>query len=205
MAFFEERFPDSIAQGATGGPRFSTSKAVVTGGARSANKNWTAPLHEYNVAQGIKTVAQFDQVRQFFWVVDGDYDGFRFKDYADFRVGVDRGVLTLVSGANYQLGFTYAYGARSVVRRIQKPVPGTVSVFRLRVGVTTDVTGTSTIDTTTGVVAITGHTLGDTYTWSGEFDVPVAFKEGVLDAKQIGQENSLYMDWGAITLEEIRV
>lgn len=204
MAFFEDRFPDEIAMGATGGPRFKTSKATVTGGARTANKDWDAPLHYFNVAQAIKTREDFHTVRQFFWVVAGAFDGFRFKDFSDYEVDVDRGVLTLISAGSYQLGYAQRYGSRSVTRAILKPVAGTVQLFRTRTGATTNITVASTIDTTTGIVGITGHTAGDTYTWSGEFDIPMAFSDDSMDAAQIGPDGSMFINWTSIQLEEIR-
>lgn len=204
MAFFEERFPDDIAQGATGGPRFKTT-VTRTPGKRLANRDWQAPLHAYNVGQAIKSRADFDTVRSFFWVVYGAYDGFRFKDFADYTCPADRGVCTLVSGSDYQLGKTYAYGSRSVTRAIRKPVAGSVAVYRTRSGSTTDITGSSTLDNTTGIVTVTGHASGDVYTWAGEFDVPVAFADDAMDAQQLGAENSLLIDWGSIALEEIPV
>lgn len=204
MAFFEERFPDSIAQGAVGGPRFKTTAVEVASGARVANRDWSAPLHHFNVAQAIKTLKQFHTVRAFFWVVYGAYDGFRFKDYSDYVAPDNRGVMTLVSGNDYQLGLTYAYGSRSVIRKILKPVAGTVTVLRTRAAVVSNITLASTIDTTTGVVTVSGHLAGDTYTWSGEFDVPVYFADDNLDAAQIGADGSLLMSWNSIALVECR-
>jgi len=204
MAFFEDRFPDSIAQGATGGPRFKTSAVEVSGGARVANRDWSAPLHHFNVAQAIKTLAQFHTVRAFFWVVYGAYDGFRFKDYSDYQAPDTRGVMTLVSGSDYQLGLNYTYGARTVRRTILKPVAGTVAVLRTRSAVVSNITGSSTVNTTTGVVTVSGHVSGDTYTWSGEFDVPVYFEDDTLDAAQIGADGSLLMNWSSIGLIECR-
>lgn len=205
MAFFEERFPDDIAQGATGGPRFKTSVTKTRSGQRGANRDWLAPLHFYNVAQAIKTRADFEAVRSFFWVVYGAFDGFRFKDFADYSCTAARGVCTLVSGSAYQLGKTYSYGSRSVTRNITKPVAGTVAILRTRSGSTTDITGASALDTTTGIVTVTGHASGDVYTWSGEFDVPAVFADDAMDVRQLNSDSNLVLDWGAIAIEEVRL
>lgn len=203
MAFFEDRFPDSIAQGGRGGPRFKTSRAMTTSGNRQANKEWSSPLHAYNVAQAIKSQADFDTVLSFFMVVYGAFDGFRFKDYADYKVAATRGVCTLITGSTYQLGKSYAFGARSWVRTIKKPVASTVVVYRTRSAATNVIT--PTLDGTTGQLIVSGHLLGDTYSWSGEFDVPCAFSEDMLEAEQIGADGGLFMSWQSIPIEEIRL
>lgn len=203
MAFFEERFPDDIAQGATGGPRFKTTVTKVPSGKRNPNRDREAPLHYYNVAQAIKSRADFEAVRSFFWVVYGAFDGFRFKDFADYSCTAARGVCTLVSGSAYQLGKGYSYGSRSVTRKITKPVDGTVTITRTRSGTATDITGASSLDLTTGIVTVTGHTSGDVYTWAGEFDVPACFSDDAMDVRQLNSDSNLVLDWGSIPIEEI--
>jgi uncharacterized protein (TIGR02217 family) len=204
MAFFEERFPDRIAAGGRGGPSWKTSKAVTSSGFRNTNKEWKSPLHLYNVAQGIKTEADFEQVRDFFMVVYGAYDGFRFKDYTDYQAGT-RGVCTLITGSTYQFYKTYAFGVRSFSRKILKPVAGTIAIIRTRASVPTDITGSSTIDTTNGQVTVTGHVGGDTYTWTGEFDVPCAFADDLLEADVLGSVHNMLLSWSSIRIEEIRI
>ena len=204
MAFFEYRFPDRIAKGGRGGPRWKTSRAVTKSGTRQVNKEWTSPLHEYDVAQAIKTLADFEEVRAFFYVVFGAYDGFRYKDWTDYTATVANGVGTLVSGSVYQLYKNYTVGSRTFARKITKPVSGTVTFYRTRSAVTTNITSSSTIDTTTGRVTVTGHVGGDTYTWSGEFDVPVEFMDDALDAESIGSVHKMLMSWSSVKLREIR-
>lgn len=95
-SFFEERFPDSIAQGATGGPKFKTTRNYSGSGERSANRDWPDPLHVFNMAQAIQTLDDFDLVRQFYYVVGGGADGFRVKDFSNYVVSKDRGVMVAV-------------------------------------------------------------------------------------------------------------
>jgi hypothetical protein len=88
-----------------------------------------------------------------------------------------------------------------VLRIIQKPVAGSVTVFRTRSGVVT--TATTVTDPTTGLVAVTGHIAGDTYTWTGEFDVPVTFTDDEwMSAMEVNTDN-LHLDSSSIKLEEI--
>jgi hypothetical protein len=46
---------------------------------------------------------------------------------------------------------------------------------------------TPTIDYTTGQATVTGHVAGDTYTWTGQFDVPVAFVNDSMEAQIINK------------------
>ena len=204
MAFFEHRMNPDLSFGAKGGPVFNTSKAYAQGGQRYQNKNWTAPMHRYDVQHCIKTKSDFDEIRNFFYNVSGAFDGFRFKDWADFESD-GNGFMSLISGSNYQMYKSYAIGVRTYSRIIQKPVAG-VQIFRTRSGTTTNITGASTVTTSTGIVAVTGHVGGDTYTWSGEFDVPVAFVSDEFMPIITNKSGSEFlMDSGPIMLEEIRL
>ena len=204
MSFFEQRFPDRIAAGGRGGPSWKTSRAITSAGFSNKNKEWTSPLHVYNVGQAIKTVADFEAVRDFFMVVYGAYDGFRFKDYMDYQAGT-RGVGTLISGSIYQLYKNYTFGSRTFSRKILKPVSGTIAFFRTRSAVTTNITSSSTIDHATGQVTVTGHVAGDAYTWTGEFDVPCEFSSDILEVDMIGSLNHMLLSWASIEVREIRI
>ena len=204
MAFFDERFPDDIAQGATGGPRWKTTAVESAGGYRWANRDWSDALHYFEVSQAIKSREAFERVRAFFYVVAGRFDAFRFKDFSNYRVGQAAGVLqAIVAGTTYQMFKAERFGAREYLRRILKPVNGTVTVYRTRTGVTTAIS--PAIDYTTGVVTVSGHVSGDTYAWSGEFDVPVNFTDDSMEtAQQVGPDQGMLMSWPSIQLRETR-
>ncbi len=97
----------------------------------------------------------------------------------------------------------YVFGARTFLRPIYKPVTG-ATFTRTRSGVTSAIT--PTVATTTGVVTVTGHSSGDTYRWTGEFDVPVAFTsdmmEASIDNRSAGQ---FVISWPSVQVEEIRL
>lgn len=204
MAFFEALFPERISINAEGGPRFLNSKAYMQGGQRITNRETTHPLHQYSVAVPARRSEDFTELRAFFYVVGGDADGFRFKDWTDFLATQANSNLTLISGSVYQLNRLYTYGSRTYVRPIYKPVTP-IQVFRTRGGVTTEITPASaSIDYTTGRVTISGHVAGDTYRWAGEFHVPVAFRDPSAMWRLLGSANDL-VEWPNIELEEIRV
>lgn len=203
MAFFEELFPECVSINMTGGPRFRTSKAYMPGGQRVVNKDDPYPLNEYSVAHPIRKSDEFEELRAFFYVVGGDGDGFRFKDWSDYVATQGNTSATLVSTGIYQLNRIYVFGARTFTRPIQKPVSG-LQFYRTRSGSTTNITGSSTIDTTNGRVTVTGHMSGDAYTWSGEFHVPVAFRDPAAVFRVLGG-SSMLTEWPSIELEEIRL
>jgi len=205
MAFFEERMNPSLSFGARGGPVFSTSKSYTTSGQRQVNRNWSAPLHRYDVAHAIKSQDDFEEVMNFFYVVSGSFDGFRFKDWADF-LDAGRGLLQLVSGSEYQMFKTYTKGSRTFNREIKKPVQSTVKIFRIRGSDITDITALSSISFTTGRVTVTGHQAGDAYRWTGEFDVPVAFMSDEFMPAIVDKGGEGFLiDSGSIMLEEVRL
>ena len=190
MSFFNERFPERISYGAVGGPQWSTQVGRAQNGFSSRQRNWLYPLHRYDVSQAIKTNADFERVRSFFWNVYGAADGFRFKDFSDFRATTETGGLIDRGDGTFQLARIYALGVRSFARPIKKPVPGTVVL-----------TGGGVVDYDTGIV-----TGGAPTGWTGEFDVPVNF---VSDRMAAAIENhngrDFLMSWGSIELEEVRL
>lgn len=205
MAFFEQRMDTGLMYGARGGPVFNTARAYAGNGRRITNKNWTAALHRYDVSHCVRKESDFEYIRSFFYVVAGAYDGFRFKDWQDFRCAAAESGVTEVSAGVYQLTKRYTAGARTYVRTIQKPIEG-AQIYRTRSSVTTNITGSSTLDTTTGRVTVTGHVSGDTYTWAGEFDVPVAFLADEFQPEIINNTGSEFLvASGSIMLEEIRL
>jgi uncharacterized protein (TIGR02217 family) len=203
MAFLETpRLNPRITFGARGGPRWSTTKAHVPGGARVVNRNFTYPLHTYDISQCIRTNADFEIVRAFFYNVYGAFDGFRFKDWSDFSVTAATGGTSLVSGSIYQLERLYTTGARTFRRQIKKPI-SPIIFYRNGVAIS------PTIDYTNGQVTVTGHTGGDVYTWAGEFDVPVAFVNDQMEAEIVDRSpasgRELLLSWPTIQVEEIRL
>lgn len=202
MAFFEQRFPEGISEGAMGGPVWSTGVGMVQSGRRVTNRNWSMPLHRYDVSHALKKGSSRETLKAFFYVTAGRADGFRYKDWNDYEVTQSTGSLSLISGSDYQMNRVYTAFARTFTRTIQKPVTGTVTVYRTRAAVTSVIS--PTINYTTGIVTVSGHVGGDTYSWAGQFDVPVAFAndEAMFRVIATGEMKSA---WPQIALEEIRL
>lgn len=183
-AFHDVQFPPSISQGAVGGPRFSTTITSLSGGAEQRNINWQKARGEWDVAHGLKTDEQVEQLLAFFHARNGKAFGFRFKDWSDYRLPrwidapgdlVAIPVMFTTNGTTRTIQITKTYGdtAGFYVRPITKPVPGTVQV--LHNGVQTfdftvnNATGLLTLGTAIG--ATSGHSIAVVC----EFDVPCRF------------------------------
>jgi len=203
MAFFEQQFPPLISINMSGGPRFLTDKASMSGGQRITNRRSQYPLHQYSFNKPTLSGAEFETLRSFFYVVGGDADGFRFKDWSDFIAVQSNTSATFISTNIYQLNRVYVFGSRTFTRPIYKPVVG-ATIYRTRSSVTTDITGTTTINFTTGRITVTGHADGDVYKWSGEFDVPVALRDSSAAWTFLGGPDML-TEWSGLEVEEIRV
>lgn len=203
MAFLEQRLSQRIERGASGGPVNRGRQMVRSAGGRMRQVfTWPEPIHTYTVSHGVLGQAQLEELRSLWYVVNfHPYEGFRFRDWSDYRATQANSRLTLITGATYQLQRVYTFVGVEFIRKIQKPVAGAV-VYRLRSTVTT--VATASIDTSTGIATITGHVSGDTYTWAGEFDVPVTFSDDawVQQLEAMNAEGAV-ATMPAINLEEI--
>lgn len=205
MAFFEASLPARLMLGSRGGPVWSTAVVKSVNGSRSTNREWSAPLHRYNVAPAIEDEADFEAIRAFFMSVGGQADGFRFRDRADYRAAETTSTLTYLTGTQWQLGRLYRYGARHFVRPIYKPAASPGVVVRRWTGAVYQ-TLPATVDTTTGIATVPGAAANDTLVWVGEFDVPVAFTSDMLETviEDKAGDGQFLLRWPTIELEEIR-
>lgn len=191
MAFLESpRFPDSIAYGAVGGPRWNTKEAFNAAGYRAALAGSAHPMREYDVAHGLKTQEQLDELLDFFQVTQGKLNGFRFKDWTDYTVASGRGSFLSLGGGTHQLRKLYTIGAGSYYRNITKPVSGTLTITG---------TGSYSINYATGVLTVSSG--ADPTAWTGQFDVPCEFRD---DHMKITLEDYNGVTWGGILIRETR-
>ncbi len=198
MAFEEVQFPTDISYGASGGPQYSTNIVTNHGGYEQRTANWQDARANYNVSHGVKTEAQLHSLIAFFRARKGKSQGFRFKDWTDYKVagqsiGIGNGTTT-----QFQLIKSYASGSVTEARKITKPVAGTIKIYKNSV---LQSSGVST-NTTTGVVTFTVAPAGGvSITADFEFDVPVRFDTDNLKA---GIDTFGSYSWPNITLVEVR-
>lgn len=157
MSFIESpRFPTTISVGAIGGPGYKTDMVVVSSGFNKRNIGWDDALCEYDVAQAVRTQAQYDVLLAYFRSMKGMGNSFRFKDPSDYQVTTANGLLGTGIGTGlptYQLNKYYAAGSLYELRKIKKPVVGTYIGYRNGTPATAGSSaGNYAIDTTTGII-----------------------------------------------------
>lgn len=199
MAFIETRFPADISYGSAGGPEYSTDIVITQGGYEQRNINWGASRARYNAAYGVRTQAQLDALIAFFRARKGRADGFRFKDWTDYRVS--GGAIGTGDGSTtqFQLVKLYTSGAVTETRAIKKPVSGSIAIYKNAVLQTTGYS----VSTITGMVTFSSApSAGVAITADFEFDVPVRFDTDRLSASLESYGISSVKD---IPLVEVRV
>ncbi len=179
MSFAEVRLEDGfIVYRTVGGPMFNTNIVVVNSGRESRNKNWDKARGRWEFGERKMTSKELHNTVAFFRARGGRYQGFRFKDWGDYKVTATQldeynastqGVMTLLTTDTAQLQKVYFSGDDQDVRDIRKPVEDSVTVYVAGVEAAVE------IDYTTGIVTF-GASPGDAeLTWAGQFDTPVRF------------------------------
>lgn len=203
--FHDVRFPDRIAEGAEGGPEFSTSVIMSSGGHEQRVANWSVARGRWNVGTGLQDVADYATLLAFFRARFGRLAGFRFKDWGDYTMARQTIGTTDGADATWQIFKRYTSGAINYDRPITRPVTGTV---RCWVNNTERAIGGGgndfQVNVSTGVITI-GATLatttGQAIEVACDFDVPVRFDTDSLplrlNAFEIGE-------WPDIAIVELR-
>ena len=144
-AFVETRLERGYDYGASGGPEFNTTVISVKSGREWRTSNWSASRGKWQIGQRVVDRTDKDYLIAFFRARRGKAVGFRFKDWADWQATDE--VLVADGSATAQLVKTYTDGGVDYVRKIAKPVAGTVVVTRNGA-----VVSGASVDTTTGIV-----------------------------------------------------
>lgn len=198
-AFVEVRLPVDISFGSSGGPEYSTDVTLTHGGFEQRNINWAEARARYNVAHGVKTQAQLNELIAFFRARKGKAYGFRFKDWTDYQ-----GIAEVIATGDgettgFQLVKSYSSGNVAEMRVITKPVAETVRIYKDAALVTSGVS----VNTATGMVTFAVAPVeGVVITADFDFDVPVRF-----DSDRLSTSLDAYgsHSWADIPLVEIRV
>ncbi len=200
MSFVDVQFPVDISYGAVGGAVFSTDVIESFGGYEQRNINWSQSRGAWNVAHGVKTEVQLNELIAFFRARRGRAIGFRFKDWSDYKatgqiIGTGNASTTV-----FQLVKSYTSGGVTVDRTIKKPVNnGSLKIYLNSV---LQSSGFS-VNYNTGVVTFTSAPgNGVVITADFEFDVPVRFDT---DELQISLDNFNIGSWSSIPVVEVRL
>lgn len=196
VGFHEVRFPVDISLSSTGGPCYSTDITTMKNGSEQRNINFVYPRCKFNAALGVKTEAQMKEVINFFHARKGRGFGFRYKDWSDYHLKNELIAMGDGQKNKFQIIKTYTSGGFSTVRKIRKPVVGTIEVY-----LDSTVADGWSCDYTTGVITFsTPPQSGKGIYCTGEFDVPVRFDTDEMDIGMKGE----YFTWSNIPLIELR-
>ena len=170
-SFHDVRFPLHLAFGARGGPVRSVDILELANGAEVRNARGRHSRRQYNAAAGLKSRAQAIELLHFFESRNGPLYGFRFRDPLDYEA---ESVLGIGDGDRTEFALIKYYG--SYIRRIIKPVEGTVQVS------VDDVETAVSIDHSRGLIQFQiAPDEGAIIFANFEFDVPVRFASEALD------------------------
>jgi uncharacterized protein (TIGR02217 family) len=205
MAFLAIQFPPRIAMGAVRTPGWSTDLAENAGGWEHASQNWSASRLELDISFAVRNRSDYQAVQTHFHQARGRAHTFGVKDYLDADATAQQGVLLLVSGSVYQMHKRYG-SVNAWDRKITRPDVDTCTFYRTRASVATAIT--PTVDYTTGRVTVSGHEAGDTYTWAGQFVVPMRYTAdklpGMVINREPGPNGELLVSCESIVLREAR-
>ncbi|MEM5494004.1 DUF2460 domain-containing protein [Hoeflea sp. AS16] len=182
--FHEVQFPLRLALGASGGPGRRTDIVALSNGGETRNARWADARRRYDAGTGLRGLDDLYQLTAFFEARRGQLYGFRFRDPVDHasappgqtitaidqQIGIGDGVQTL-----FELSKTYSDAGGATVRRIEKPVDG--SVVLAVDGMALD-PGDYAVDHASGLVTLAPAVTpapGAVVTAGYEFDIPVRF------------------------------
>lgn len=176
VSFHNVRLPEDVEQGAEGGPEFKTTVLQLSSGFEKRNVEWQKVKPSYDVAYGIRTKEDLEDVVAFFYARQGKAYGFRFKDWSDYAI--DDQAIGTGDGANddFQVFKRYTSGSQTYDREITRLVTGSL-IVKVN-GATKTITTHYTVDVDTGLITFTGGnipTMGQIVSVTCEFDVPVRF------------------------------
>ena len=186
QAFDDVAFPLSIGREASLAPAFSTQIVESPSGHERRSSDWADARLSFDAGPGVRSEADIAELITFFRARRGAARGFRFTDPYDDRscaVGAVPGALDQRLGigdgvrAEFPLQRFYGEGEEAQVRRITRPVAGSIRVAVDGVELTEGWSHQGM-----GVIAFdAAPEEGAVLTAGFRFDVPVRFAEDRLD------------------------
>jgi uncharacterized protein (TIGR02217 family) len=189
QAFDDVSFPLALGQEVEVAPAFATQVVAGAGGAEQRVAGWAEARTTYDVGPGVRSEADIAALLAFFRARMGPARGFRLRDPFDWEgdelLGTGDGVAT-----RFQLVKRYGES----VRRITRPVAGSVVVMVDGVGVPAAVDGGA-------VVLAEAPAAGAAVRARFRFDVPVRFAE---DSLRVSRATFLAGEAASVPLVEVR-
>lgn len=207
-AFHEVQFPTDVSLGATGGPQFHTTIMQLASGFEKRNIDWSKTRAKYDVGLVPRPRAAMDAVIAFYYARQGRAFGFRFKEWADYKITAQSIGVGASGNVTFQAFKAYVSGGITYMRPIRKIVAGT---YVVKVAGVVIVEGSGAgkfqIDITTGIITFGTAPADDAdVNLTCEFDVPVRFDTDWLDFNVLEAypDGGAIGQWPSIPLLEIR-
>lgn len=185
IAFDDVSYPLALGRDAMVMPEFSTSVAVTASGFERRNSLWADARLRFDVGPGIRSEAELGTLIAFFRARRGAARGFRLRDPTDHSSNAMTGTPTqadqlLGTGDGIQASFALVKGygslAAAQLRRITRPVPGSILVS------VDGIASTAWVLDPLGVIRFTAPPAAGKAVRAGFlFDVPVRFAEDRLE------------------------
>jgi uncharacterized protein (TIGR02217 family) len=193
MSFAETRLPLALAFSSAGGPERRTEVLTLASGLEQRNMRRAGSRRRWEIGGGLVRLDDAHALIAFFEARRGEAHGFRFRDPVDWKScapsvaasALDQG-LGEGDGARTAFSLVKRYGAGpdAWLRRITKPVAGTV-----RVAVDGIETTPAAVDTATGRVTLGAPPAPGAQVTAGfEFDIPVRFDGARLETSLEGAD-----------------
>lgn len=208
MAFRDNRLPQFWSEDARVGPGFKTDIIRTLSGNEQRISNWSAALVKFDIGHRVRTLDEYANLLDFFYVMNGMAHTFPVKDHTDYKSSQSMNDaltptdVTLGTGDASETVFTikktYTLGANTYNRTNILPVSATV---RPAIDGTEQMSG-FTVQRSAGTVTFSSPPgNGLSVTAGFEFDVPCRFDTD--DMEGIWRAISVRA-WPDIPLVEVR-
>lgn len=199
--FADVILPNSIISAGVRGKNMRMNSRVPTdGGFESINVVWTQTLRQFEIGIVPLRVDQWQAIETLHEITEGGAYGLLMEDPKDNRV-TSGGIITETTPGVYQLTkrYTEPKSGRAKDRRITRP-KGSVTIFQDGVPINQGVNPLN------GQVMFSSAPDLETFTWVGEFYVPVHFMDDVIDWELVapGGADSRYAAGPSVVLQEVR-
>ncbi|MDR0571709.1 MAG: DUF2460 domain-containing protein [Rickettsiales bacterium] len=192
--FYEINFPDSIAFTSINSLYFDTNIVKSRNNTEQRSNNLDTPLLNFKLITPLKNKQEIDEIVTLFRIVGGKLNGFRFRDWLDYKI--ENQIIGIGDGESctFQIKKTYQLGNYFIVRNIVKPVFNTISIFLNQIEYSNS--QLQSIDYIRGLIHFAAPpTEGTVITLNCEFDIPVRFSgyslNIVLTGKNLYEINDL--------------
>lgn len=148
--FIDDRFPDKISYGSSGGPRFRTNIFAMDSGRVAGYSEWDQVKASYEVTMDYVAEADINALVDHFYMCRAAAIGFRFKDWLDYKVTNQNFFVGDGTTTDFQLFKRYKSEQFKYDRTLKKLVSGTLGT--VTVGASTKTEGVDfTVDYDTGI------------------------------------------------------